>query len=130
MSLNNKNKLVEVAKVVCRELRQKSTESEKIFWASVRNKRFEGKKFYRQYPFFYDLTGKETFFIADFYCNEEKLIIELDGIYHKYRLKQDEERTKILDLLGVRVIRFTNNEIKEDINSVLNKIKNSLEIKG
>jgi very-short-patch-repair endonuclease len=123
MSLNKKSELVALAKAVCRKLRNNSTETEKIFWEAVRNKRFEGKKFYRQHPLFYDLTGTETFFIADFYCYEEKLIIELDGIYHQYRLKQDEERTKILNLLGVRVIRFTNNEIIKDINTVLNKIK-------
>ena len=124
MSLNKKSELAAIAKVVCRDLRNNSTETEKIFWEAVRNKRFEGKKFYRQHPFFYDLTGSETFFIADFYCYEEKLIIELDGIYHQYRLIQDEERTKILNLLGVRVIRFTNDEIIEDLNTVLNKIKN------
>ena len=123
MSLNKKSELAAIAKVVCRGLRNNPTETEKIFWEAVRNKRFEGKKFYRQHPFFYDLTGSETFFIADFYCYEEKLIIELDGIYHQYRLKQDEERTKILNLLGVRVIRFTNDEIIEDLNTVLNKIK-------
>ena len=123
MSLNKKSELAAIAKVVCRDLRNNSTETEKIFWEAVRNKRFEGKKFYRQHPFFYDLTGSETFFIADFYCYEEKLIIELDGIYHQYRLIQDEERTKILNLLGVRVIRFTNDEIIEDLNTVLNKIK-------
>ena len=123
MSLNKKSELAAIAKVVCRDLRNNSTETEKIFWEAVRNKRFEGKKFYRQHPFFYDLTGSETFFIADFYCYEEKLIIELDGIYHQYRLKQDEERTKILNMFGVRVIRFTNDEIIEDLNTVLNKIK-------
>ena len=124
MSLNKKSELAAIAKVVCRDLRNNPTETEKIFWEAVRNKRFEEKKFYRQHPFFYDLTGSETFFIADFYCYEEKLIIELDGIYHQYRLKQDEERTKILNMFGVRVIRFTNDEIIEDLNTVLNKIKN------
>ena len=78
MSLNSKTKLVEVAKVVCRELRKHSTEAERIFWEAVRNKKFCNRKFYRQYPLFHDITGKETFFIADFFCYEEKLIIELD----------------------------------------------------
>ena len=123
MSLNNKAKLVQVAKVVCRELRKNSTEAEKKFWEAVRNKKFYGKKFYRQYPIFHDITGKETFFIADFFCYEEKLVIELDGKYHQYKLKEDGERTKILNLLGLRVIRFKNEEIMKDMEGVLLKIK-------
>ena len=101
MSLNNKTKLVEIAKVICRELRNNSTKAEKKFWDMVRNKKLNGKKFYRQYPFFHDITGKESFFIADFFCYEEKLIIELDGKYHKYRLKEDKERIKILYILKI-----------------------------
>ncbi len=128
MSLNNKAKLVEIAKVVCRELRKKSTKAERIFWEKVRNKQFQGKKFYRQYPICYDLTGKETFFVADFFCYTDKLIIELDGKYHKYRLKEDEERTMILNYLGLKVIRFTNDEIINDIENVLLKLKKHLTI--
>ena len=79
MSLDNRNKLVGVAKVVCRDLRKNSTSAEKLLWKAIRNKNFEEKKFYRQYPFFHDITGIETFFVADFYCHEDKLIIELDG---------------------------------------------------
>lgn len=125
MSLNNKTKLVEIAKVVCRELRKNSTKAERIFWEKVRNKQFYGKKFYRQYPFFHDITGKETFFVADFYCYEEKLIIELDGKYHQYRLKEDKERTEILNYLGLKVVRFSNDEIISDLRRVLNKIKSN-----
>ena len=123
MSLNNKTKLVEIAKVICIELRNNSTKAEKKFWDMVRNKKLNGKKFYRQYPFFHDITGKETFFIADFFCYEEKLIIELDGKYHKYRLKEDKERIKILNHLGLRLIRFSNVEIINDLNGVMIKIK-------
>lgn len=124
MSLNNKRKLREIAKVVCRELRKNSTKAERIFWNKIRNRRLYGKKFYRQYPIFHDITGKETFFIADFFCFEEKLIVELDGAYHQYRLKKDEERTKILNHLGLRVVRLTNDEMKNDLDNVLLKLKN------
>ena len=123
MSLNSKTKLVKVAKAVCRELRKNSTEAEKIFWEAVRNKKFCNRKFYRQYPLFHDVTGKESFFIADFFCYEEKLIIELDGKYHQYRLKDDKERTIILNQMGLRVIRFTNDKIINDLNSVLEEIE-------
>ena len=86
MSLYNKWKLSESAKILCSELRKNATPAEEIFWQKVRNKRFEGKKFRRQYPVFHDITGTETFFIADFYCPEEKLIVELDGRYHQYTI--------------------------------------------
>lgn len=125
MSLNSKKKLVEIAKVVCRDLRKNSTKAERIFWEKVRNRKFCGKKFYRQYPIFHDITGKETFFIADFFCFEEKLIVELDGKYHQYRLKEDEKRKKILNHLGLKVIRFTNDEILNDTDKVLLKVKES-----
>ncbi|MFZ0456049.1 MAG: DUF559 domain-containing protein [Ignavibacteriaceae bacterium] len=100
MSLNNKIKLEEIAKIVCRDLRRNSTKAEKILWVAVRYRKFYGKKFYRQYPIFQDITGKETIFITDFFSFEEKLIVEVDGKCHKYKLKEDKERTKILNNLG------------------------------
>ena len=124
MSLNSKSKLVKVAKAVCRELRKNSTEAEKLFWQAVRNKKLNGKKFYRQYPLFYDITGKESFFISDFFCFEEKFIVELDGKYHQYKLKEDNNRTEILHGLGLRVVRFSNEEIINNLDNVLSKLKN------
>jgi len=119
LSLNSKVKLVEIAKAVCRELRKNSTEAERIFWENVRNKKFLGKKFYRQHAIFHDITGKETFFVADFYCFTDKLVIELDGKYHKYRLKRDAERTQILNHLGLNLIRFSNDKIINNLEEVL-----------
>jgi very-short-patch-repair endonuclease len=83
MSLNKEKELREIAKIVCRDLRKRSTKAEQIIWEVVRNHKLDTKKFYRQYPIFYDITGKEPFFIADFFCFEEKLVIELDGATHK-----------------------------------------------
>jgi very-short-patch-repair endonuclease len=123
VSLNTKYKLAQVAKVVCRDLRRNSTNAENIFWESVRNNKLLNKKFYRQHPIFYDLTGTEFFFIADFYCYEEKLIIELDGIIHQYSLEEDNFRTEILNALGLHVIRFTNEQIENNLPQVLEKIK-------
>lgn len=129
MSLKSKHKLAQIAKVVCRELRKNSTEAERLLWEKVRYKKFLGKKFYRQYPIFHDITGKETFFVADFYCYSDKLIIELDGKYHEHRLKEDAERTKILNHLGLKVLRFNNEEIVNNLESVMLKIKKLLEEK-
>ncbi|AFH47886.1 Hypothetical protein IALB_0174 [Ignavibacterium album JCM 16511] len=123
MSLNKKRELREIAKTFCRQLRKNSTEAEKIFWEIVRDRKFLNKKFYRQYPIFYDLLGTESFFIADFYCHEERFIIELDGEIHKYKLRDDEKRTEILNQLGLRVIRFSNQEIIYDVSNALEKLK-------
>jgi len=123
MSLNSKKELVQIAEVICRELRKYSTEAKKIFWEAVRDKKFCGKKFYRQYPIYHDITGRETFFIADFYCYQEKLVIEIDGKYYHYRLEDDSERSEILNFLGLKVIRFSNEEINNDLNNALVKMK-------
>lgn len=112
-----------MAKIVSRDLRKKSTNAEKIFWESVRNKKLLNKKFYRQHPILYDLNGIESFFIADFFCYEEKLVIELDGLVHKYRLKEDNLRTDVINALGLRVIRFKNEQIENNLTQVLEEIK-------
>lgn len=124
MSINKRKELAEIAKIVCRDLRRNSAHAEELLWKAIRNRKLDDKKFLRQHPLFYDLTGKESFFIADFYCHEEKLIIELDGIYHKYILKEDKNRTQILNFLGIKVIRFKNEEVINNLESVLKKIRN------
>jgi len=123
MSLNRKSQLVQVAKKVCRDLRKNQTEAEKLFWKVVHDRKFNGKKFYRQYPIFHDISGRETFFVADFYCYSEKLVIELDGNIHQYKLKEDNLRTEIINQLGIKVIRFKNKEIISDIEKVLKEIE-------
>ena len=119
MSLNKKNELSEIAKTFCRELRKNSTEAEQILWNVIRNRKLEGRKFLRQHPLYYDISGKESFFVADFYCHDERLIIELDGEYHKYRLKEDEQRTKILNYMGLRVMRIKNENIINKLDKVI-----------
>ena len=123
MSLNHKKELVEIAKTVCRELRRNLTDAEKLLWEEVRNNKLEIRKFYRQYPIYYDLTGRESFFVADFYCHKESLVIELDGKVHQHQIGKDNQRTEILNLLGLKVVRFTNEEIINSLDEVLNKIK-------
>ncbi len=125
MSLNKEKELREIAKVICRELRKRDTPAERLFWDMVRDKQFHGLKFYRQFPLFYDLNGKESFFIADFYCHTHKTIIELDGPVHDFQLAEDKMRTEILNSLGCRVIRFRNEEImtgEEQFNDKLESV--------
>ena len=124
MSIDSKKQLSVIAKNLCRELRKNATPAEQIFWEVVRNRRFLNKKFYRQYPIFFDLLGKETFFIADFYCFEEKLVVEIDGGYHKRQQDYDEMRTKIINFYGINVVRFPNDEVRDDIERVKIKLEN------
>lgn len=127
MSLNKNPELIKIAKMILRDLRRNATPAEKILWQKLRNKRFCNKKFYRQHPIFHDFEGKETFFVADFYCHQLKLIIELDGPIHKYKLKEDKNRTEILNILGLDVIRFENEEVESDLDSFLGKLKSYVE---
>ena len=126
MSLTKNTKLILVAKQACRELRKRSTSAEQLFWEKVRDRRFLDLKFYRQHPLFVDVSGRETFFIADFYCHERKLVIELDGKIHDYNKQHDKARTEIVNSLGVSVVRFKNQEIEHDVKKVLEKLKKVL----
>ena len=100
-----------------RELRQESTEAEKLLWAELRNRKLNGWKFRRQHPL--------DKFIVDFYCNEKKLVVELDGSVHSEKINEeyDEARTAMLSGLNVIVLRFKNEEVVNDIKETLKKIR-------
>ena len=114
---------VQIAKKLCRELRKRSTESEKLFWNAVRNKKLDGKKFYRQYPLFFERDGKTAFVVADFYCHERRLVIEIDGKRHDYQKDYDELRTDMIKTLGINVLRFKNEQIENNVQKVLMQLK-------
>jgi len=101
-------------------LRRNMTRSEKILWQRIRDRQMDGYKFRRQHPI-------DTF-IADFFCYEKMLVVEVDGEVHddQSQAERDEERTRILNRRGIKVIRFTNEEIEKNINIVLRKIRESL----
>jgi len=124
MSLDKRKQLSIIAKKLCRELRVNQTESEKILWGRIRNRQLFGKKFLRQHPIFFDLTGKETFYIADFYCHELKLVIEIDGEIHNLRRKSDSDRDRIMNLLGMQVLRIKSEKVINDLNEVLKFLEN------
>jgi|SRR5690625_317263 len=102
------------------ELRKKMTEAEEKLWQELKGNKFFGLKFRRQHPV--------QLFITDFYCHKFKLVIEVDGGYHLDPEQQasDKERTKVLEELGLKVIRFTNEEVLEDIQGVLKEIEKHL----
>ena len=102
-------------------LRRNETKAEKLLWGKLRNNQLEGLKFRRQHPV--------NIYIADFYCHKFKLIIELDGDYHNQeeQKQKDEVRTEVLRLNDLKIIRFKNEEVEQDINQVLITIKNKIE---
>ena len=127
MSLSKNRKLRFIARELCRELRKNSTNSEKIIWDVVRNRKLNNCKINRQFPIFYDSDGIEKFFIADFYCHQKKLVIEIDGAYHKHQIEYDNLRTEIINRIGIKVIRFTNNEVETNLAKVKETIKKHLQ---
>ena len=102
-------------------LRRNETKAEKLLWEKLRNNQLGGLKFRRQHPV--------NIYIADFYCHKFKLIIELDGDYHdqEEQKQKDEVRTEVLRLNDLKIIRFKNEEVEQDINQVLTTIKNKIE---
>ncbi|MEX0905362.1 MAG: endonuclease domain-containing protein [Balneolaceae bacterium] len=108
---------------LARELRRRSTPAEKILWHELRNRKFHGVKFFRQHPVIYEMDrGKYYFFIPDFYSAEQKLVIELDGLIHGKQKYYDQQRDLVLEGLGLRVIRFKNEELR-DLEGVKKRIE-------
>lgn len=95
-----------------KELRNQTTDAETILWMHLRGKQL-GYKFRRQHP-----IGN---YIADFYCHQLKLVIEADGsVHNNVEVKNDDaERQMALESTGLKVIRFSNDQIKLNIEAVL-----------
>jgi very-short-patch-repair endonuclease len=101
--------------LTARYLRKNSTKAENIFWQAVRNRKINSKKFYRQYPISFEYYGQQRHFIADFYCHECKLVVEIDGGIHEKQKDYDKLRTEIINKLGMKVIRFKNEDVENDL---------------
>jgi leucyl-tRNA synthetase len=110
-----------------RELRQKMTDAESLLWINLRNRKFHGLKFLRQHPIVYDMyNNKPLYFIADFYCAERKLIIEVDGKIHDFQKEEDQHREEILKSLKLTVLRIKNEKVG-NVRAVLDKINKGFE---
>ena len=107
-------------KEYARENRNNMTLGEKALWSSLRHK-FLGHRFYRQYII--------ADYIVDFLCHEGGVIIEVDGGYHSEprQAEDDELRTQRLEQLGFHVLRFSNEEILENIEDVEDRILEFIE---
>ncbi len=96
------------------------TEAEERLWQALRNRKVENCKFRRQHP-----IGNV---ILDFYCHERKLAVEIDGGYHneQEQKEHDAARTQVVNEFGIRVIRFSNEEVLKDTETTVNKISEAL----
>lgn len=105
-----------------RKLRSCMTDAERRLWSKLRMRQLNNAQFYRQKP-----IGN---YIADFYCPEAKLVIEVDGGQHftdEVR-RYDEERDRCLCSLGLRVLRFSDTEVLKNIEGVVQVIVENLEV--
>ena len=101
-----------------RQLRKQPTPAEDVLWARLRGSRFHAAKFKRQVPF--------DRYVVDFYCHAAKLVVEIDGRQHEWVAGYDEGRTEVLERMGLRVIRFQNEEVCGDLDAVLDRILDAL----
>ena len=110
----------ELLRGYARENRKKQTPAELLLWEHLRGDQL-GVDFRRQHII--------SDYIADFVCLDRMLIIEVDGAYHAEReqAEDDEVRTEHLEQLGFRVIRFNNEDVLFNLESMLDKIRNELE---
>jgi very-short-patch-repair endonuclease len=98
-----------------RILRKRRTNCEILLWEKLRGKQILGLRFRSQHPI--------NIFIADFYCHEARLVIEIDGEIHDDQIEYDDGREAEIEIYDIKVIRFSNNEVINNIDSVVNKIK-------
>ena len=114
--------MLEITKRV-RSVRKDMTGAETFGWGALRNNR-PGFKYVREKPFRFTHEGKEIHFIADFYCKECKLIVEIDGDIHNRQEQYDEIRSLVFIYeKDIKCIRFTNNEVTSSIELVTDTIK-------
>jgi very-short-patch-repair endonuclease len=103
-------------KTLSQHLRKNMTDAEKMLWLRVRRKQLKGHPFYRQ-----KIIVK---YIVDFYCPKANLVIELDGGQHYSEpgKVKDETRDDVLKKMGIRVLRFSDREVFENMDGVMERV--------
>jgi len=103
-----------------KSLRKSQTDAERFLWKYLRNRRFRGLKFRRQFP-----IGR---YILDFFCVEKRLAIELDGGQHSRDtvLKKDKTRGEFLQRFNITVIRFWDNDVLTNLDGVLQRLEKKI----
>ncbi len=107
--------LYEKLKPIIQELRRSPTPAERVLWESLRTNQIEGVQFRRQHPI--------ERFVVDFYCREARLVVEVDGEIHQYTAEEDAIRQQFLEAMGLRVIRFSNDQVFGALGEVVERIK-------
>jgi very-short-patch-repair endonuclease len=106
-------------KHLARELRKEGTQGEQILWAEVlRAKKFYGYQFNRQFPI--------DDYIVDFICRKVRLIVEVYGYSHRFKSSEDKERDDTLSQLGYTMVRFSEQEVRRDLNNVIRVLESHL----
>jgi very-short-patch-repair endonuclease len=103
-----------------RRLRRVSTSAEDVLWARLRGSRFQGAKFKRQVPI--------DRYVVDFCRHAARLIVEVDGAQHDWQTPNDDGRAHVLESAGFNVVRFANEDVRNDLESVLQKIRAELRL--
>ncbi|MBP8972952.1 MAG: endonuclease domain-containing protein [Anaerolineae bacterium] len=111
--------LWEKLKPLARQKRHIPTPAEEMLWKRVRSRQVKGLKFRRQHAI--------ERFIVDFYCAEARLVIEVDGPIHDYTPDEDAVRQQYLESLELRVIRFTNDDVLNNTETVLRELLDLLD---
>ena len=106
--------LWEILKPLARQMRRHPTPEEDKLWQQLRNRGLLGFKFRRQHPV--------DRFIVDFYSSKARLVVEVEGPIHQYTQDEDAVRREFLESLGLRVLRFTNDQVNNALDSVIEEI--------
>ena|SRR3990170_6230405 len=103
-------------KAFSQQLRKNTTDAERYLWSRLRGKQLKGSQFYRQ-----KVIGR---YIVDFYCPKAGLVIELDGgqHYEETGKEKDSVRDEVLKRTGLKVLRFSDREVFENIGAVMENI--------
>ncbi len=102
-----------------RILRKNMTLQEKLVWEKLKNKQICGKRFRRQHPV--------ELFIADFYCHQARLVVEIDGDAHKKQKEYDDGRSAEMEKYYIKVIRFKNSDVENNIERVVKTITDEVD---
>jgi very-short-patch-repair endonuclease len=105
---------------LARSLRNRQTQAEQILWNQLRNRKFFDYKFMRQRPI--------VSYVADFYCDQLKLVVEIDGGIHEIRKEYDEARTRDLQGMRITVVRYSNEQIQTELPRVLTHLKKVIDV--
>ena len=103
-------------KTLSQHLRKNMTDAENMLWLKLRRKQLKGRPFYRQ-----KIIGK---YVVDFYCSKANLVIELDGGQHYSEIGKAKDRVRddVLTKMGIKVLRFSDRDVFENIGGVMEEI--------